>query len=382
MHTGPAGELLIARNPNPNSRLPYILRLPVAGRSPIVLATAGPWPGARDLFCLELPELPRDIEIVDKVPVQACWQAGKAVYLVLRRRNRRRSMFVWTQSRGRTVVFWRTQKTMSAARPGLKVPQARRLETVLTVAVDVREQYPWRFARRPVCRQTRELPVGDYAVLVADEVYAAIERKSPAGLTNSAMDGTLSFVLAELSRLHRACLVVEGRFSELFKDNPYVNASWLMNVVAALQWTYPQVPWFFAETRSLAEEFAFRWLAAAHKAATDPGAPLYDSNHPGSAASARAGPDKQMALETGPGCGYTAPAVRDRRGRLDAALRLADAGRVWTTAGYAAHFDISQQTAWSDLTLLVKAGALRVEGNRRSRRYVRAAGSNAIPPNG
>ncbi|MBO8140934.1 MAG: ERCC4 domain-containing protein [Firmicutes bacterium] len=373
-HAGPdraAPEFWIARNPNPASRLPYLLWLPVSGRKPLVLATSGPWPGPKDLFCLELPEWPKDAEVVERAGVEACWQAGKAVHLVLRRRQRRRSMFVWTESKGRSMVFWRTQKTMQTARPGLKVPQARRLDIALTVAVDIRERYPWRFAQKPVRPVRRELPVGDYAVVTDDRVYAAVERKSPGGLATSAVDGTLAFVLAELSRLPRAVLVVEGRFSDVLKSGSYVNPSWLMSVAAALQWMYPQVPWVFAETRALAEEYAYRWLAAAHKALTEPRAPLYEP--------ARRPTGTQLALEThaGDGFGFSAsratPAVRDRQARLAAALQLADGGRAWTTAAYAAHFGVSQSTAGNDLRLLVRAGALKPEGTGSARRYGRPA---------
>lgn len=369
-------EFVIARNPNPASRLPYVIRLPVAGRQPIVLATRETWPGPKDVFCFQLDEWPPDAEIVETLPVHACWQAGKAVHLTLKRRQRRRSMFVWTKSRGRTLVFWRTQRTMEAARPGLKVPQARGLGEELHVAVDVREQHPWRFGPDVRC-QPRELPVGDYAVLVDDSVFAAIERKTPAGLASSAIDGTLSFALAELSRLPRACLVVEGRFSDLFKADAHVNSSWLMSVVAAMQWTYPRVAWMFAETRDLAEQYALRWLGAAQKTASDPGAALYD---PSAGRSSRArqltiresfdDAGKQQDETTAKGA-YSTPKLRDRRARLDAALRLADEGRIWTSSDYAAHFGVSQPTAWNDLKRLVEAGALRAEGAGRGRRYVR-----------
>lgn len=62
-------------------------------------------------------------------------------------------------------------------------------------------------------------------------------------------------------------------------------------------------------------------------------------------------------------------------GRLVAAVErktLATGGRDWTSPTYAAHFNISQATAWQDLTALVEAGALTAEGGRKGRRYRRA----------
>lgn len=386
-HQFRGNELIIARNPKPDSRLPYIVCLPVPGRGPVVLATSATWPGPKDLFCLELDGWPETAEEVQRVPVQACWQAGQAVHLVVRRRQRRRSIFVWTRVRGRPVVFWRTQKTMQAARPGLKVPQARGLDGVLAIAVDVRERYPWRFSRLPARCTVRELPVGDYALVLGDSVHAAIERKTPENLAASAVEGTLAFTLSELSRLPRACVVVEGRFSDLLKASSYVSTSWLLNVVAALQANYPNVPWLFAETRALAEELAFRWLAACRKAALNPEAPLYEpppaqgrlrlAAREGTAAAQAYGNKGEASgsMEPGgpPGAGDASPPrVLDRTARLNEALRLADAGHVWTSREYAAHFGVGIETARQDLARLVHAGAMRAEGAGRHRRYVRS----------
>jgi len=42
-------ELLIVRNPNPESRLPYLLRLPLG--EGLVFSTAGTWPRTKALYC-------------------------------------------------------------------------------------------------------------------------------------------------------------------------------------------------------------------------------------------------------------------------------------------------------------------------------------------
>ena len=54
-------ELLIARNPDPDSRLPYLLLLPLAGG--MVFRTSGTWPRTSALYCYpvsadEWPEAP------------------------------------------------------------------------------------------------------------------------------------------------------------------------------------------------------------------------------------------------------------------------------------------------------------------------------------
>jgi hypothetical protein len=53
-----------------------------------------------------------------------------------------------------------TQKTVQAANPGARVPRGRAVGP-LTVAVDTREKYGWRFAGRAVTVERRALPAGD-----------------------------------------------------------------------------------------------------------------------------------------------------------------------------------------------------------------------------
>ncbi|MBX6377635.1 MAG: hypothetical protein IRY95_03725, partial [Clostridia bacterium] len=109
--------------------MPYLLRLPAGGPGggPLVLATRGTWPGAGDLFCHQLEAWPEGAEVIEEVPVRSCYRRGRAVHLVLERRHARRSIFVWTERKGRPLVFWRSERSMRAARPGIRVPQARGL---------------------------------------------------------------------------------------------------------------------------------------------------------------------------------------------------------------------------------------------------------------
>jgi hypothetical protein len=60
-------ELLVARNPDPESSLPYLLRLP-SGR--LVFRTKGTWPRTAALYChpVGLEEWPEQPEIVERQP--------------------------------------------------------------------------------------------------------------------------------------------------------------------------------------------------------------------------------------------------------------------------------------------------------------------------
>lgn len=389
-------DLLIARDPIPGGRLPYLLSLPVAGEAPLILACAEVWPGAKDVFCQPLSSWPPDAQLLETLPVEQCWRVGKAVHLVLQRRQRRRSLFVWTTKGERQLIFWRSQRSMGAARPGLKVPAARGLDGPLEIAVDVRERYGWRFGGLQATLVKRELPVGDYGIFLDGRLVAAVERKTPADLAGSAIAGTVAFALAELEALPHACLVVEGRFSDLLKaTKDQVQPDWLLSVMAALQLRHPRVAWTFAETRDLAQAYAYRWLAAARQAALEgsagkgageagEGSAAGEAGgmtaggltaDEGTAAGQRNRQPAAVRVRTGrghaPGPAQLPLRVRDREGRLEEALALADGGRDWSSLDYAAHFNCSQSTAWQDLSALVAAGALVAEGGRKGRRYRR-----------
>ncbi len=68
--------------------------------------------------------------------------------------------------------------------------------------------------------------------------------------------------MAELATLPRSALVVEDRYSQIFKLE-HVNAGWVADLLATVQIRYPTVPVVFCDTRPLAEEWTFRFLGAA-----------------------------------------------------------------------------------------------------------------------
>ena len=89
-----------------------------------------------------------------------------------------------------------------------------------------------------------------------------MERKSLQDLAAGLVDGSLAFLLAELDSLPRSAVVVEDRYSQLFKLE-HVQPGFVAELLAAVQVRYPSVPIGFFETRPLAEEYTFRFLGAA-----------------------------------------------------------------------------------------------------------------------
>src|SRR5680860_1682280 len=123
---------------------------------------------------------------------------GPAVDLVLDRPRLARSQFVFTEVRGRPAIFWQTQKTARAANPGARVPRKRAVADI-TVLVDTRERYPYRFAQRRVETERAALPAGDYAVASGGTVIAAVERKTLEDFVTCLSNGTLAFQMQRLA---------------------------------------------------------------------------------------------------------------------------------------------------------------------------------------
>lgn len=257
---------LVARNPDPDSTLPYLVRLPLEGG--ILLKARDRWPTTARVYCHPLDEWPADAEILEEVAVRTCRRRGAAIDLVLDRGRNNRSQVVFTKpspgrANGRSMIFWQTARTAQRARPGQRVPTRRASDLrQLTIEVDTRERYPYKFTGRPVERGRGALPVGDYAVRHEERLVAVVERKTPEDFTKSLIDGSLNFALAELAALPAAAVVVESRYGALVND-PHTRPGWLLELVARLQIRYPAVPIVFADSRKLAEEYTYRYLAAA-----------------------------------------------------------------------------------------------------------------------
>jgi hypothetical protein len=253
-------DLVVARNPDPESSLPYLVRVPL-GPAGIVVKARETWPGATKVYCHRAEGWPADAEIVERHPVRSCSRRGPAIDLVLDRARQNRSQLVITRARGREVIFWQTPGTTKQARPGVTLPTARAAGQVLEIVVDTGEKYPWSFGHQQAVTRRRRLPAGDYAVLRDDAVLAAVERKSVADLVGSLLSGRLTYAMADLAALPRAAVVVEDRYSRLFTFEHAPGAT-AAEALAEAQARFPAVPVVFCETRPLAQEWAYRWLGA------------------------------------------------------------------------------------------------------------------------
>jgi ERCC4 domain len=253
----------VATNPEPESTLPFLIRLPLT-TSELVLKARDSWPRTAKVYCHRADRWPEDPEIVEQVPIRSCQRRGVAIDLVLDRPRENRSQLVFTRIQGgREGIFWQSARTTRQARPGIRVP--RRLAaglTELTILVDSRERYPYKFTQQQANIERQALSAGDYAVANDGEIVAVVERKSLADLVHRLIDGQLTYALADLATIPRAAVVIENRYSGLFKLE-HTQPGFVTEMLAALTVRYPTVPIQFAETRPLAEEWTYRFLAAA-----------------------------------------------------------------------------------------------------------------------
>jgi hypothetical protein len=262
-------ELLVARNPDESSSLPLLLRLPLDGG--LVFRTRESWPRTSALYChpVSVDEWPAEPEIVERVALRVCARRGAAIDVVCDRGREQRSQIVFTRARGREVVFWQSPRTRKQARPDVRVPSARARGTeALEIIVDAHERYPFRFAARHVRTARRGLACGDYAISQGGRLVGSVERKSLEDLVSSLTSGRLRFALAELAGLPRAAVVVEAGYARIFAQ-PYVAGATVADGLAELQIRYPSVPIVHCDSRKFAEEWTYRFLAAAHAWARD-----------------------------------------------------------------------------------------------------------------
>ncbi|MEQ6900767.1 histone-like nucleoid-structuring protein Lsr2 [Nocardioides sp. YIM 152588] len=195
--------------------------------------------------------------------VRSCVRRGAAIDLVLDRGRENRSQLVVTNARGRQMIFWQTSRTSKQARPAVTLPGARASGVAdLEIAVDIRERYPFTFADRQATTRREPLAAGDYGLVVDGVLQAAVERKSLADLVASLTSGKLKFQLTELSAIPRAAVVVEERYSQVFKLDR-VRPSVVADGIAECHIRFPGVAIVFCDTRKLAQEWTYRFLAAA-----------------------------------------------------------------------------------------------------------------------
>ena len=105
----------------------------------------------------------------------------------------------------------------------------------------------------PTCRSS-STPASEYAYRFDTQQATTVKRAAVRRLRDRG---------GRLAALLRAAVVVEDRYSQISKLN-WVRPSVVADGLVELQVRWPTVPITFAETRQLAEERTYRYLAAAY----------------------------------------------------------------------------------------------------------------------
>jgi len=255
----------VAVNPHTGSSLPFLLLVPYGGG--VVLAAAGTWPRERSVFCQKRPVWcwPRSPEIVDRSATISCERRGASIELVLDRRTRNRSRLVYTTARGQEMIFWQTARARGHYPERMAMPAcAAAGVTGLEIIIDTREKDGYDFAHQPVRLVRSRLASGDYGLALDGKLLATVERKSLPDLAASLADHRLDYALAELAALPRSAVVIEDDYNQLF-TREHLREARLADRIAALQVRYPSVPIIFLGSRALAQEWIYRFLAAARQ---------------------------------------------------------------------------------------------------------------------
>jgi ERCC4-type nuclease len=175
-------------------------------------------------------------------------------------------------------IWWNTARTAAAAASGFRTQLVGPLGRLpLTIFVDSRERYPYRFEGLPITVMRQRLLVGDYVVAI-DGGTAAVERKGAADFVHSISTGQLAYVMDDLATLRRSAVVVESAFTTL-PDNRWCSGDHLVDVVVTLSIRYPHVQIVFAGSRSGGELWTARWLAAATAELASAASPPWSAPH-------------------------------------------------------------------------------------------------------
>lgn len=241
------------------------------GRLLLAVRAQSVWPGpGQQIFCLRETgfDPAEPLEEIENVVVTHLSKVGRKLSIALDRPQRKRCEFltVIKPYRGSEQtyeqIFFRTQSGIRAHRSRTRMELRDAPE--ITIAIDSRERYPWRFPGAVIER--RPLPVGDYGLVRDDHIVATIERKTFDNLLSD-MGAIQAFhhQLADLANRESAALVIEAQYADFLDDQRLAGrwpASYLARALAELSALHSQLPIIYAGNRKLANGWAARFFAA------------------------------------------------------------------------------------------------------------------------
>ena len=263
-----------------SEKFPYQVSIADKKNVALCLLTQDKWPGSSgNIFCLRA-ESKDDLiigKVIEEVPVVFVKRTGKRLTVLLDRPSKKRCEFLFVRKNYKTKegdyeqIFFRTQQGIHQHRSkGNLSLQPKKVD--LEVIIDSNERYPWRFGEHNTERQN--LPVGDYALMIDNEIHALVERKTLDNmLSDVARIQILHQQLTELSTYRHAAIVIEAQYGDFLSSErigKWKSVAHMGRIFAEISVLHPNLPIIFAGNRKQANHWSLRFFEAVLKKQSDP----------------------------------------------------------------------------------------------------------------
>lgn len=263
-----------------SDKFPYRISIVDHGNPIFSLLTQDKWPGTSgNIFCIRSSEKPDILSgnVVEEVPVVFVKRIGKRLSVMLDRALKKRCEFLFLRKKYKTKdgdyeqIFFRTQQGINQHRTrGNLTLQSR--DTNLEVVIDSNERYPWKFGDHNISR--KNLAVGDYALMVDNEIAALVERKTFHNmLSDISKIQVLHQQLTELSIYNHAAVVIEAQYGDFLstkKIGEWSSVAHMGRALAELSVLHTTLPIIYAGNRKEANYWSLRFFEAILKKQSDP----------------------------------------------------------------------------------------------------------------
>lgn len=168
-----------------------------------------------------------------------------------------------------------TQSAITRRRP--KVLLSTRESGQLEIRIDINERYPWRFPGSRVERGS--LPVGDYALLLENQIISLIERKTFRDMLASFSNLPLLHQrLGELETYPYPALVIEANYQDFLSREKlkYFTPEFAAKAWAEISAFHPRLNIIFAGSRKLANKWVLKFFAAVSSHEKEPPSTVHD----------------------------------------------------------------------------------------------------------
>ena len=264
-----------------SEKFPYKVSIIEKEKAIFSLLTQDKWPGASgNIFCIraeDKSEIKSD-QIIEEVSVVFVKRVGKRLSVMLDRSLKKRCEFLFLKKKYKTKegeyeqIFFRTQQGISQHRTRGKLSLQPK-QTNLDIIIDSNERYPWKFGQEHEFSR-KNLSVGDYALIIDNEIEAVIERKTFDNLLGDISKiQVLHQQLTELSTYKHKAMVIEAQYGDFLsseKIGKYMSVAQISRALAEISVLHHNLPIIFAGNRKEANYWSLKFFEGVFKKHHDP----------------------------------------------------------------------------------------------------------------